>query len=274
MQVDQAALREGRRVFVALPFYKSASPLTTFSLLAMADRSRMAFGLGFGDAFIAHSRNNLTTQFVNSSCDYMLMVDDDMILPFGDAKWFNNSTGLNLPEEFAGMHTLNRLLSHGKTLVGALYFGRWRAGHPVFAEGKQMEQLLRSRGPRNEVRPTRWVGTGVCLFHRSVFLDIEKQFPQLSREANSGTGQWFTSSEHDLQKAVGAIVDRGPGQDPAAMIEELVRAQKLSTVHSSPGMGEDVQCCIRATQSGHQPHVDLGLWCGHVGNFCYPLLPK
>lgn len=271
MSLPAEQLREGRNVFVALPWYKSASPLTSFSLLAMADRTRMAFGLGFGDAFIAHSRNNLATQFVNSSLEWMLMVDDDMILPFGDAKWFNGVTHLNLPEKFAGMHTLNRLLSHGKTLVGAMYFGRWRKGHPVFAEGIPTEAFLRKNGPIDELRPTRWVGTGVCLFHRTVFLDVERQFPQLSREANDGTGQWFTTFEHDLQKEIDTIVKDGPGQDMSDVIRRLELARKKSSVHSSRGMGEDVQMCIRATQAGHQPHVDLGLWCGHVGNFCYPL---
>src|SRR5262245_1461716 len=119
MEIPPEMLREGRSVLVALPWYKSASPLTTFSLLAMADRSRMAFSLGFGDAFIAHSRNKLATQFVNSKLEWMLMVDDDMVLPFGDAAWFNGTTQFKLADKFASMHTLNRLLSHGKTLVGA-----------------------------------------------------------------------------------------------------------------------------------------------------------
>lgn len=274
MNIPPESLREGRNVFVALPWYKSASPLTTFSLLAMADRTRMAFGLGFGDAFIAHSRNKLATQFVNSSLEWMLMVDDDMVLPFGDAAWFNGNSGLKLADKFAGLHTLNRLLSHGKTLVGALYFGRWRAGHPVFAEGHQMEEILRTRGPRDEVAPTKWVGTGVCLFHRTVFLDIERVFPHLSREANGGTGQWFTSSEHDLQKAVAEVIKLGPGQDIEELLGTLETARRKSSIHSNMGMGEDVQLCVRAMQSGHQPHVDLGLWCGHIGNFCYPLLNR
>lgn len=271
MNIPPETLREGRNVFVALPWYKSASPLTTFSLLAMADRSRMAFGLGFGDAFIAHSRNKLATQFVDSKMEWMLMVDDDMVLPFGDAPWFNGTTGLKLADKFAGLHTLNRLLSHGKTIVGAMYFGRWKSGHPVFSEGKPMEKLLRLAGPRDEIRPTRWVGTGTCLFHRSVFLDVEREFPHLGREQNGGIGQWFTSSEHDLQKAVSIIIERGPDQDIRALLKELEEARHRSSINSANGVGEDVQFCTRATQSGHQPYVDLGLWCGHVGGCIFPI---
>jgi hypothetical protein len=271
MDIPPETLREGRNVFVALPWYKSASPLTTFSLLAMADRTRMAFGLGFGDAFIAHSRNKLATQFVDSTLEWMLMVDDDMVLPFGDANWFNGTTGFKLDDRFAGLHTLNRLLSHGKTIAGAMYFGRWKAGHPVFAEGRAMEKLLRSGGPRDEVRPTRWVGTGTCLMHRSVFLDIEREFPQLSRAQNNGVGQWFTSSEHDLDKAVTQIIERGELQDIKQILKELELARAKSKVNSVHGIGEDVQFCIRATQAGHQPYVDLALWCGHAGSCIFPL---
>ena len=34
-------------------------------------------------------------------------------------------------------------------------------------------------------------------------------------------------------------------------------------------MGEDVTFCIRAAAAGHQPHVDLGLICGHQGSKIY-----
>ena len=35
------------------------------------------------------------------------------------------------------------------------------------------------------------------------------------------------------------------------------------------GVGEDVSFCLRAQAAGHVPHVDLGLRCGHVGNYVY-----
>lgn len=269
--IDPGTLHENRRVLVGLPWYKSANPLTSFSLLAMMDRQRMAVSLGFGDAFIAHSRNKLATKFLSTDFEWLVMVDDDMVLPIGDAGWFNGHTGLNLPDRFAGLHTFDRLLSHGKTIVGATYFGRWRAGHPVFEGGKQMEPLLRKRGPLDEIRPVRWVGTGCILIHRSVFLDIEKAFPFLSREANDGNGQWFTSSEHDLYSAAEKILDRGPNQTVEEITRELEAARLKAKRHSVLGTGEDVQMCIRATQAGHQPFVDLGLWCGHVGGCVYPI---
>jgi hypothetical protein len=35
------------------------------------------------------------------------------------------------------------------------------------------------------------------------------------------------------------------------------------------GSGEDVSFCLRAAAAGHQPHVDMGLVCGHIGYQCF-----
>lgn len=278
--VPSDLLSEGRKVLMAMPWYKTASPLTTFSLLAMMDRSKYAITLNFGDAFVAHARNKIATQFLNSKLEWMWGADDDMIFPWGDANWFNAHTKLNLPPKFAGLHAIDRLVSHGKTLVGLTYFGRAEGFPPVFAEGEQLCKELLRDGPRDEVRPTKWVGTGGMLTHRSVFLDIEKTFPHLSREENDGMGQYYTSSEHDLHLAVDEVIrliqDVDTGGSPAnrrEIVDILTRAKHKAKVHSGLGMGEDVQMCVRATQAGHQPFVDLGLWAGHVGGAVYPRIP-
>lgn len=274
--IPETLFREGKTLLLALPFYKTASPLTMFSLLALMDRSKMGVSLGFGDAFIIHSRNKLATQLVNSSLEWMFFVDDDMILPFGDAKWFNANTDLRFTEEFAGVNVINRLMSHKKTLIGVTYFGRWRKGPPVFAEGKALEASLRRDGPRNEIRPTKWIGTGGLLIHRSVLLDIEKRFPHLSRDENKGVGQWFSPSEHDLKNAVSEVKEvlEGSISDAAKVLRvlELLRAAEArARAHSGLGTGEDVSFCVRAAQAGHQPFIDLGCWAGHVGSCVYPI---
>lgn len=272
-------MKENRRVLIALPWYRTAHPLTTVALLNLFQRDTMSIIVSYGDAFIAHARNKLATKFLASKFEWMLMLDDDMIPPCGNAQWFNEQTSLNLPEWSAGANTIERLISHGKTLVGTTYFGRSKGAAAVFAEGKHRSDELLRTGPRNEIIPTKWIGTGCLLFHRTVFEDIEKKFPHLSRNANNGTGQWFTSSEHDLHHAVReAIVTLTPGAPGSVRMHTEEAALKIleaglhrSDVHSSLGMGEDVQLCVRATQAGHIPHVDLGLWAGHSGPFCYPV---
>jgi hypothetical protein len=262
-----------------MPWYKTASPLTTFCMMALVDRTKMGVSLGFGDAFIAHSRNKLATQFVSSPLEWMMTVDDDMILPFGDANWFRGNTRFKkFPDQFAGLNAIDRLQSHGKTLVGVTYFGRWMEGLPIFAEGKASDIDLRRNGPRNEIRPTQWIGTGGLLIHKSVFLDIEKRFPHLSRAANNGTGQWFTSSEHDLRNSVTDIRKilednlLSEASRVARALEALNAAEAKSRAVSNLGVGEDVIFCRRAAQAGHQAFVDLGCWAGHVGNCVYPIL--
>jgi len=271
--IPDSALREKRRVLIGLPWYRAAHPLTTVALLNLFQKDCMGVSISFGDAFIVHARNKLATKFLASKFDWMLMLDDDTVPPCGNAGWFNESTGLDLPEWAAGLNAIDRLVSHGKTLVGATYFGRSPDAPPIFAEGIQRRKPLLASGPVDQVVPTKWVGTGCLLIHRRVFEDIEKKFPHLSRAENNGTGQWFTSSEHDLQNAVTKAIELAHeyGDHGPEIVELLSKARHRSSIHSSLGMGEDVQLCVRATQSGHLPHVDLGLWCGHFGPACYPV---
>lgn len=268
---------DGQRICIVLPCYKQTNPVTEFCLFSMLDRTKMSVMLQFGDAFIAHTRNQLACSFLKSKADWMFTVDDDMVLPCGQAKWFNGVTDFGLPDEFAGMHTINRLLSHQKMLVGALYFGRCRSGKPVYAEGmsEKAEEAYVRRGPHNVCKPTKWVGTGAMLVHRKVFTAIEDKFPHLARNKDGDHGNWFTSSEHDIREAAAdslRVLDDQTVSE-AARIQKVKETMSLALhrtkVNSALGTGEDVQFCIRATQAGHQPHVDLGLICGHLGSFAY-----
>jgi hypothetical protein len=263
-------------VLIALPWYKSTNPLTAFSVMGLIDRRRTAIVLNFGDAFVVHSRNAVGDAFLKSKHEWMLTIDDDMVVPFGNGKWFNAMTGMKIPEPFCNFNALDRLMSHGKTLVGALYFGRWKHGAPMFAEGTRDSQmaLFSRHGPHDRLQPTRWVGTGCMLIHRSVLEDIEKTFPNLARKKEGGTkgGQWFTSTEHqmaaDLDRALAKMMGEGGTIDPNEVLKvcsELHHARAKAKNHSALGQGEDVSFCIRAAQAGHQPYVDFGLVCGHVG---------
>lgn len=267
---------EGKKVVLLLSWQKMANPVTSFSTMGLIDRAKISVIMSFGDAFIAHSRNKLATQFLDTNVDWCFWIDDDMIIPFGNAAWFNAYTGFNLPDKFAGVHALNRLMSHGKTVIGGLYYGRRWGGRPVYNEGAASKEVAAwcRKGPRDEIKPTRWVGTGALLTHRKVFLDIEEKFPEL-RRTNGNAGHWFTSSEHDLLKAstdcLDILNDKGatPESRLARVHELLHQGRALSMAHSRLGMGEDVQFCLRATQAGHQPYVDLGCICGHLGSYCY-----
>jgi hypothetical protein len=264
-----------KKVMLTMPWQKHTNPVTAFSVMGLFDRRRCGRLLNYGDAFVAHTRNTCANLFLGTDLEWMLTIDDDMIVPFGDAKWFNAHTRFNLPPEFAGLNALDRLLSHGKTLVGALYFGRHELGRPMYAEGANIpaEAEFARKAPMNLIKPTKWVGTGCMLVHRSVYLDLEKKFPRLARNGGRG-GQWFSTSEHtamDWIDRARKMLSEGPmtGEKAFKALEMLEKASSDAHANSSLGMGEDVQFCTRAKDAGHQPFVDMGLVCGHIGSCVY-----
>ena len=271
----QSVVMLNKRVLLVLPWGKHTNPITAFSVAQLQDRRRTSTALNFGDAFVAHSRNACADIFLASDKEWMLTIDDDMIVPFGNGPWFNSHTRFNFSEPFASFNALDRLMSHGKTLVGALYCGRYPGAFPMFGEGANEAVIdYIKKAPYDEVRPTRWVGTGCMLIHRSVYEDIEKRFPRLGRGADGKGGQWFSSSEHtalDWIDRTREMLSAGPMDGPKAMkaFEMLESAAAEARSKSTLGMGEDVQFCIRAREAGHQPFVDLGLVCGHLGHTVY-----
>lgn len=260
---------EGKQVAICLPQYKITNPITMFSVMGLIDLSKVTVLMQFGDAFVTHSRNALASRFLKSGLPWSLWIDDDMVVPIGKARWFNDVTKLGLPDSFAGQHVLKRLMSHGKTLVGALYAGRHENGKPMYYEGCASDQeRAYVRLPRDVVKPTKWVATGCMLVHRQVFLDISKRFPHLD-------GHWFSPSEHDLldsaRRAVAVLKEEKTEEDSrlARALQILKAGLHVAEQNSRMGTGEDVIFCYRATEAGHQPHVDLGCIAGHIGTKVY-----
>ena len=266
-----------KKVVVVLPWWKQVSPVTAFCVSQLIDRRRTSAMLNFGDAFVAHSRNTCVEAFLKTTCEWMLTIDDDMVVPFGHAEWFKTHTRFDdFPESALKLNALDRLMSHQKTLVGALYFGRHHNGPPVYNEGAMtpQEAAFARRAPHDLVKPTRWVGTGCMLIHRSVFEDIEKKFPRLARGPNGRDGHWFTSTEASLVGRIQELRDRlqdGPldGNKAYEALSGLESLLARAKDENSLGVGEDVSFCLRAAVAGHQPHVDMGLVCGHLGSCCY-----
>ena len=195
---------EGKKVLLMLPWYKTTNPLTAFCLLALLDRAKMGAAMEFGDALIAHARNKLLDTLVNTGVEYGFFLDDDMIVPCGNAGWFNRYTGLALPENFAGIHTLNRLMSHGKTLVSGLYFQRKEAGKAVFYEalvdtpsGVEENRVART-APVDLLKEVQWAGTGCLLVHRSVALGMREKMPWLAPQGPGESWHYFSSASDSL----------------------------------------------------------------------------
>jgi hypothetical protein len=259
------------KVLIAMPWYKSVSPMTALCVAQLADKRRVGLMQNSGDAFVAHTRNALVREFLKSTYEWMLSIDDDMVVPCGVPNWFRAYTGWHkLPDPFASFNAIDRLLSHNKTVVGGLYFGRAPGGPPVYAEGMSIksEAEYARKAPYDLIKPTNWVGAGCLLTHRTVFEDIVKKYPRLDQH-------WYTSSEHTLVESVERTVrmlEDGPmtGEKALRAYEMLSAAEKQMRAISNLGVGEDVILCRRARESGHPVYIDMGLVCGHVGHKVYP----
>lgn len=267
----------GKKVLVGLPWQKITNPITAFCVSRLVDSRRCACTLNFGDAFVAHTRNSIGDLFLASDLEWLLMVDDDMVLPVGSSEVFKAYTGFDFPDQYMRINALDRLMSHGKTLVGACYYGRQATNSPaVFNEAaanKMISDQFR-RGPKDELRETRWVGTGCILIHRKVFEDIEKKFPRLARGKDGKGGNWFTSTEASLLDRLDALKSKFVGQKLTGeaayeMLAEVDKALAIAKQENSLGSGEDVSFCLRAAVAGHRAYVDLGLRAGHLGQYCY-----
>lgn len=282
---------EGKKVAILQPFYKSVHPVTHFSLLGLLERDKMRAIMEHNDAFIAHARNVLATRFLEAGPELAFYVDDDMVVPFGNATWFNKVTGFGLPEKYAGKHALNSLMAHGKSLVGMLYYGRNPNGRPMFyeallktPEAQALVDRLR-RGPVDELFPTRWCATGALLVHRQVFLDIQKKFPNLAPQHPNEPWHFFTNANdaavqrlESLSNTVGeAFQQTQAGKFDLGKLSDFlddIRVQLAETKaedfkNSRSQMGEDQVFGVRAGLAGHQSYVDLGLIAGHIGQACY-----
>jgi hypothetical protein len=271
----QSVVMYSTPVMIVMPWQKAVSPITAFCVAQLIDRRRTSTMLNYGDAFVAHTRNACADMFLQSKSEWMLTIDDDMLVPFGAPVWYREYTGFNFPDPFMGWNTIDRLMSHKKSLVGATYFSRNPFGIPVYNEGIDPREAEYVRnGPYDIIKPTRWVGTGCLLIHRSVFEDIEKRFPRLARGPNGRGGNWFTSTEASLLDQTQRLHDlltSGPltmetGYKALAGLQGILAAARNE---NTLGAGEDVSFCQRAMSAGHQPHVDLGLICGHTGTCVY-----
>jgi hypothetical protein len=275
----------GKEVFIAAPFYKSTNPLTLFSLLATWDRPKMGFRHRFGDAFIIHARNQLADDFLVSGLPWCWWIDDDMLFPCGSAAWYLQNSGIPMPERFAGLHTANRLRSHNKSLVGALYFGRQPQGRAMYAEA-MIDDAENSRAhlaPFDEIKATEWIGTGCLMHSREVLTDIKTKFPHLAPQHPTEVFHFFSPSSDVLvaafnelqQKADAAATALASNGAEAAtkIIQDLLQqaksAQQEYLKSNRLQQGEDQTFCRRAAKAGHQPYVDLGLVCGHIGTAVY-----
>lgn len=228
---------KGREICVCFPCHKATNFVTSAIMVALAldyGRERIRFEFVGGDAMIYKARNRLADAFMASGSDWLLFLDDDIIPPIGRAGFIRQHTGITpdqIPDAVLNRNFLDRLLSHGKSLVGGTYFGRHSVASAMYREAvNSPEEDRRAHSMPDELKRTDWVGTGCMLVNRQVFLDIQTAYPELAPNEVRNYWNYFLNTSED---------------------------------------GEDVAFCRRAKQVGHDAYVDLGIQCLHVGYCCY-----
>lgn len=238
----QQELGKGK-LWLLFPCFSDTNAATTWALVITAKKygDKISMDMESGDSMIVNSRNKLANRFLETGAEWSVWLDSDMIPPVGNPEWFRYMTFCDewadamgvqkIPQQILETHFIDRLLSHGQKLVGSMYVGRQLRGRPMFNEGVNTVAANReARSYPNQLFPTEWVGTGCMLVHRSVYVEMQNNYPEL------------------------------------APTEEMPQWDFFRLI---PGRGEDASFCSRALKLGIQPYVDLGLHCAHVGKASY-----
>lgn len=230
---------DGRDVCLCLPVYNDVPQAHYFSVLCLVAKYRMALRIEFRgeDSMITRSRNHLAKRFLATGASWSIWFDSDMVFPIGHAGLYSTMTNMrNVPEKFLGLHTIERLISRGRTVVGGLYWDRRGSGRLIAGGGPALLNPI----PSDTLHPVNFCGTGCLAVHRSVFLDIAAKFPETMNESSLGNECGFFTNI----------------QLPERM------------------MGEDESFAKRATDAGHPTFLDLGLLCGHIGSGNVHAMPQ
>jgi hypothetical protein len=186
------------------------------------------------ETLLVRGRNMIAERFLRTQAEWSFWVDSDMLLPFGNADWFRDKSKItNLrPDQYA-FDAVQRLMSHRKDFVGAVYAARTEGSQMVMQpdleprneNDKKLSDLIR----KNEaygLKEVGWLGFGCVLIHRRVFEAIGRTDPE-------------------------------------------IRDGKAGFFDTQGSKGEDVRFSERSSAAGFRPQLDVELVCGHIGRQCF-----
>lgn len=174
----------------------------TLPWTAFLVNSAKKFEMGYSwqaDTMVDRSRNVLADRFLKSGCNWSLWIDGDMGAPIGKAdyfRWLTNSETVN--NETASYDAIERLLSHRKACIGGVYASRKYHGqlviqpeiNPRSHEDKLLANQIR-RGQGQGLAGVEWIGFGLALVHREVFLEVQRRFPDLAPQSEIDVWDFF-----------------------------------------------------------------------------------
>jgi transcriptional regulator with XRE-family HTH domain len=228
----------GTKLMILVPLSTPPAPKMLDSLIRLYDKREMTFER-FSFNCLSVSRNVLAARFLASPATWGWWMDGDALLPAGDSAWFKEAAEVpQMPDAFAGIHSIYRALVHQKTIVSCSYIARRKGGPVQFGATPELVAKVK-RGPRAELVEVPWAGFHGILTHRSVFEDIAKTQGDEIRMRAGGIGTRFGYSH--------GFFNPTDGESP----------------------GDDIPWCNRAAKAGHKVHVDLAIAAAHVGDRAY-----
>jgi hypothetical protein len=231
----------GKKMVILMPLAGNPEPgvLDAFARLynpAEMDFKRVAFNN------LSVARNALAGYWLRGPWPWALWWDGDTVPPHCDAPGYKRLCGVpDMPDVFAGVHSIYRMLKPNIPFISACYVGRSKGAPPQFSdEGDPAgaHNMVR-RGPREELIVRSWVGCGFVLTHRSVFQSIISQQGDEIRVTNQG------------------------------LIKRFGYEYAFFTPSDQNTPGDDIPFCNRAARAGFKPVVDLSVFAAHMGGHAY-----
>lgn len=230
----------GKKLAILMPLIGPPEPKSMDALIKLYDPREMEFKR-FAFNSLPVARNALAAWFLRGPFEWSYWRDGDMVEPCGDAAYFKDAAELpQMPDAFAGIHSIFRLLVHKKTMVSVSYVSRQKSAVPQFGGDAQMNRIEMRRGPQNRIVERQWAGFGGILIHRRVFEDIIRtQGDEIRMKSDSPIAKRF-----GYEYALFHPIDR-----------------------EMPG--DDLPFCVRAARAGHPCFVDLAVQAAHIGDRAY-----
>lgn len=243
---QEKAMKAAKKFSIVCPINREMSYAVVLSMLGQwkstlpNELRGMLSGMTFEpDTMIHRARNILATGFLASGNEWSFWMDSDIIAPIGNPAWFKRRTGSKHPDKWFAKSALEQLTARGKSFIGAVYVERSTKGMLISQPGlsptgdadKRLAEEIK-QGPQDRIVPVGWLGFGCVAVHRKVFEDILKTQPEVAARKDGEPHGFFTAFEGGPQ-------------------------------------GEDVAFAKRAIKAGHQPILDLSVFCAHVGRYAF-----
>lgn len=223
--------KELPHIYIGCPVHEGVSSHFVGSLynLMLTNGRKLRYDFAFdGSGSIATSRDKLAKLTLEvPTAQGVVMIDDDM-------KWLPNF--------------VERIVSHGKPIVGAVYSKRARNAQWCL-NGIKGEEVDEKTG----LLKVKEIGTGFIYIAREVFEAMIERFPQIAYPTvHPGNGAVQTTMWNFFFQGVKQQVN-----------QEGVMAPRF--------LGEDYGFCHLARECGFEIYADTQLIIPHTGKIDYPL---